>query len=102
MHKVDLRWFYIQGYPPGVSGFSDMGFRHLGRFWMYRGNSLGGEPEGTFRSYGLLLVKTCTYDLNKLKWRHMPTGEPRWDVVKGVDHAVNRSRVSSEIEPRRV
>ena len=45
MHKSDLRWFYIQGYPPGVSGFSDGGFLHLGRFWMYRGNSLGGELE---------------------------------------------------------
>ena len=37
MHKSDLRWFYIQGYPPGVSGFSDRGFLHLGRFCMYRG-----------------------------------------------------------------
>nr|XP_051187557.1 dirigent protein 25-like [Lolium perenne]XP_051187558.1 dirigent protein 25-like [Lolium perenne] len=37
MHKSDLRWFYILGYPPGVSGFSDRGFIHLGRFCMYRG-----------------------------------------------------------------
>ena len=59
-----------------MSGFLDMGFRHLGRFWIYRGNSVGGEPERTLRAYGLILVTTCTYDLTKLKWRNMPTGYP--------------------------
>src|SRR4051812_38584397 len=89
-------------FPPGVSCFSDMGSRHLGRFWMYRGNSLGGEPDRTLRSYGLILVTTCTSDLTKLKWRHMPSRYPTFGQFKGVDRAVNRTRVSSKLGPRRV